>query len=69
MGDVLFSVVNVARHVDVDAEHALNGTTRRFIERFAFMERELRQRDKTVEVSSLDVLNALWDAAKDQDPT
>ena len=64
IGDLLFAVVNLARHVDADPEAALRGTNRKFEERFATVERALAERGKTPEQSSLAEMDALWDAAK-----
>ncbi len=66
LGDVLFSVVNVARHLRVDAEHALTGTIERFQRRFGYVQRELEARGLATEEAELDVMNALWDEAKAQ---
>jgi len=64
LGDVLFSVVNIARHFEVDAEHALTGTIGRFMERFGYITQELERRGQTTETASLDEMDALWDEAK-----
>ena len=69
LGDVLFSVVNVARHLNVDAEKSLNDTTKRFVERFTFMQQQLSAGDRSVEDSSMEELNDLWDMAKTQGQT
>lgn len=67
-GDVLFSLVNVARWLNVEAEDALRSTNKRFYERFRFMEE--RCRSKSVDISSLsmDELDALWEEAKKKEP-
>ena len=59
LGDVLFSLVNLARHMDEDAELALRGATRRFEERFRRMEQE-----GPLAGLSLDDLNRRWERAK-----
>jgi ATP diphosphatase len=63
-GDLLFAVVNLARHLDADPEAALRATNRKFERRFAFIESALAARGKTPEQSSLDEMDALWNAAK-----
>jgi ATP diphosphatase len=63
-GDLLFAVVNLARHLDADPEAALRGTNAKFERRFAFIERALAANGKTAEQSSLAEMDALWDAAK-----
>jgi nucleoside triphosphate diphosphatase len=63
MGDLLFTVVNLARHLHVDAEMALRGTNLRFRERFREMERAAR---KPLEEMSPEELEGLWGEAKKQ---
>jgi ATP diphosphatase len=63
-GDLLFAVVNLARHLDADPESTLRMTNQKFERRFAWIERALRQRGKTPGESSLAEMDALWDAAK-----
>lgn len=64
IGDLLFAVVNLARHAKVDAEHALRGTNAKFERRFAFIERALADLGKRPENASLAEMDALWNAAK-----
>jgi nucleoside triphosphate diphosphatase len=64
VGDLLFAVVNLARHLDIDPETALRGTNRKFERRFGFIERELKTRGKRPEDASLAEMDTLWDAAK-----
>ena len=64
IGDLLFAVVNVARKLDVDAEQALIDATRRFQQRFEFVEDRLSERGKTPRSSSLEEMDALWNDAK-----
>jgi tetrapyrrole methylase family protein/MazG family protein len=66
LGDLLFTLANIARRLDVNAEEALQATNRKFIRRFQFIENELRQSSKTFDGSSLEELDALWDKAKEQ---
>lgn len=61
LGDVLFSLVNLARHHDVDPESALRGTVDRFMRRFAHVERQL---DGRLPGASLDEMEAAWQQAK-----
>jgi ATP diphosphatase len=63
-GDLLFAVVNLARHLDADPEAALRATNRKFERRFAFIEAALAARGRTPEQSSLDEMDGLWNAAK-----
>ena len=64
VGDLLFAVVNLARHLDCDPEGILRATNSKFERRFAAVERALAERGKSPEQSSLAEMDALWDAAK-----
>ena len=61
LGDLLFTVVNLGRHLGVDAEMALRGCNRRFRQRFSAME---QASERPLEELSPDELEALWAAAK-----
>jgi tetrapyrrole methylase family protein/MazG family protein len=63
-GDLLFTLVNIARRQGVDAEAALREANRRFFDRFAFMEKLCRQRGLAFNELSFDEQNALWEEAK-----
>jgi ATP diphosphatase len=63
-GDLLFAVVNLARHLDADPERILRGTNQKFERRFALIERALAARGKSPAESTLDEMDALWNAAK-----
>ncbi len=67
LGDVLFSVVNVARLSSVDAEHALHGAIEKFRRRFTSMEGALRARGKSVGAVSPEELEQSWEAVKAQE--
>ena len=64
IGDLLFAAVNVARHLKVDPERAMEKTCNKFVSRFADMERQAVQESKTLGELSLDELEALWQNAK-----
>jgi nucleoside triphosphate diphosphatase len=64
LGDLLFAVVNLARHLDVDPETTLRGANRKFEQRFAAIERALADRGKTPQAATLEEMEALWNAAK-----
>ncbi|MGB7079120.1 MAG: nucleoside triphosphate pyrophosphohydrolase [Xanthobacteraceae bacterium] len=64
VGDLLFAVVNLARHVDADPEAVLRGTNRKFQRRFAAIERALAAEGKTPAESTLAEMDALWNEAK-----
>src|SRR5712671_5652034 len=62
-GDLLFAVVNLARHLDADPEAVLRATNQKFERRFASIERALAARGKTPSEAALAEMDALWDAA------
>ena len=64
IGDLLFVVANLARHVQVDPEQALRGANAKFERRFAHIEARLKDEGRTPEQASLDEMDALWDEAK-----
>ena len=66
-GDLLFALVNLARHVDADPEMALRGANAKFERRFAYIERALASKGRTLEGASLEEMDALWDEAKDNE--
>jgi ATP diphosphatase len=63
-GDLLFALVNLARHVGADPEMALRGTNAKFERRFAYIERALAAQGRSLEGASLEEMDALWDEAK-----
>ena len=64
-GDLLFAVVNLARHVKADPEMALRGANAKFERRFAYIERALEARGQPLKEATLDEMDALWNEAKD----
>ena len=64
VGDLLFAVVNLARHLDADPEGILRDTNAKFERRFAAIERALAARGKTPNDASLTEMDKLWDEAK-----
>ncbi len=67
LGDVIFSVVNLARFLDISAENALRLTNKKFIKRFIYIENALEKSGKKFEDSSLVELDQIWNQAKDQE--
>ena len=67
IGDLLFSVVNLCRFLNVQAEEALRKANRKFISRFQQMEAELERRGKTFKDYDLAGLNQIWDEAKSKE--
>ncbi|MEL6315936.1 MAG: MazG nucleotide pyrophosphohydrolase domain-containing protein, partial [Pseudomonadota bacterium] len=64
MGDLLFVLANLARHLDVDPEEALRKTNAKFTRRFEAIEAALAADGRRPEDSDLAEMDALWDAAK-----
>ncbi len=64
MGDLLFTLANLARKLDVDPEAALAGTNRKFRHRFAAVEEGLAAKGKTAAEATLEEMDELWEAAK-----
>lgn len=67
IGDLLFSVVNLARHLKVDPETALRSANGKFDRRFRFIESVVRDQGRALEGCSLEELDALWGEAKRQE--
>jgi tetrapyrrole methylase family protein/MazG family protein/ATP diphosphatase len=64
LGDLLFAIVNLARKLDLDAEHSLREATDRFGRRFRHMEEKLEATGRTVKSASPEEQNQLWEEAK-----
>ena len=64
LGDLLFSIVNLARFLEIDPEEALNCTSQKFINRFEFMEEYAKSLDKDFKLLSLEEKEELWKKAK-----
>lgn len=63
-GDLLFTLANIARRLDIDLEMALRSANQRFHHRFAYMEEVCRERGLNLASLSLDEQNTLWEEAK-----
>lgn len=64
LGDVIFSLVNLGRHLKIDSEAALSGTNEKFRSRFHHVERALNASGSSLEASSLNEMEELWQQAK-----
>jgi tetrapyrrole methylase family protein / MazG family protein len=64
IGDLLFTVVNVARWTKVDPEDALRAMTKRFAARFRQIEEAARESGRSIEEMSIEEMDALWELAK-----
>ncbi|WP_162063429.1 nucleoside triphosphate pyrophosphohydrolase [Vibrio taketomensis] len=67
LGDLLFSVVNLARHLEVNPEVALAKANLKFVRRFSQVERKVQQNEKKLEQCSLDELEEYWQKAKQEE--
>lgn len=68
LGDLLFTLVNLARHLGVDPETALNSANDKFATRFSRVERALRRRRLDLDKAGLRVLEEAWQASKTTSP-
>src|SRR5687767_2603307 len=67
-GDVVFSLINYARFLLVDAENALERTNKKFIKRFTEMEQQALQSGKDLHKMTLQEMDAIWNSIKRQNP-
>ena len=63
-GDVLFSMVNYARFLDINPENALERTNKKFIKRFQYLEKKAKEAGKTLKEMSLAEMDVFWEEAK-----
>jgi MazG family protein len=63
-GDLLFALVNYSRFIGVNPENALRATVAKFITRFQYIERRLKELGKDVHASTLEEMDKLWEEAK-----
>jgi MazG family protein len=67
VGDILFSIVNLARHLQVEPEEALRHSNAKFKERFAYIERQLKKQGREPTDATLEEMDRLWEEAKTAD--
>jgi XTP/dITP diphosphohydrolase len=65
-GDVVFSLINYARFLQIDAENALEMTNKKFIHRFTQMEEKAMQNGKKLDTMTLQEMDAIWNSIKQQ---
>ena len=65
IGDILFVLVNIARHLGVNPEIALQRTNRKFMQRFKYIEEKLQAKGKDIAEATLEEMEELWQEAKD----
>lgn len=66
IGDVFFSMANVSRLIGVNPEIALKHTNEKFVKRFKFVEKKLREEGKEISQTSLEEMDKIWEEAKDK---
>ena len=64
LGDVLFTVVNLSRHLDINPEQALNESTNKFMKRFKRIEKDLKNKKINIKKLSFEELDILWEKNK-----
>jgi tetrapyrrole methylase family protein/MazG family protein len=64
LGDLLFSIVNLSRHLDIDSEKSLRDTCKKFIKRFDYMEKYAEKNNLDFKKLSLEEKDRLWEIAK-----
>jgi len=67
VGDLLFTIVNLARKLHLDAESALKETARKFSKRFQYIEEQYRQNGENINEASLEELNSFWELSKKEE--
>lgn len=63
-GDVLFSLVNVGRFFNLNAEDSLRLTNRKFVKRFRYIEKQVKNSERTMSEVSLEEMDGFWEEAK-----
>lgn len=66
IGDVLFAMANLARHLDIDPDTALRGTNQKFRNRFSFIEKNIIKSGKSLDDVDLEAMEILWNKAKNE---
>lgn len=64
-GDVLFSLINYARFLDINPENALERTNKKFIQRFTYMEEKAKETGRPLKEMSLSEMDSIWNEAKE----
>ncbi|MNV90217.1 Nucleoside triphosphate pyrophosphohydrolase/pyrophosphatase MazG [compost metagenome] len=63
-GDLLFSLINYARHIGINPENALERTNKKFIERFTYLEQKAAENKQQLQEMSLEEMDVYWNEAK-----
>ena len=65
IGDLIFSIVNLARFLEINPEIALRGTLNKFIKRFDYIEKKIKENKLNFSECDLDLLESYWREAKE----
>ena len=68
LGDILFSIVNYARFININPENALRRTIKKYIKRFKYIEETLEKRGKKITESNLEEMDGIWNESKKSIP-
>ena len=66
IGDVLFSIVNLSRFLEISADNALRRTNRKFINRFKKVEKGIERKGKKMEEATLEEMDIIWNQSKEK---
>ena len=66
VGDLLFTIINLSRHLGISAENALRKSNKKFIKRFHLLENKISDLNKTIDECSTKDLNKLWEKIKSE---
>jgi tetrapyrrole methylase family protein/MazG family protein len=64
IGDIFFTLVNLSRHLNINAEFALKKTIKKFVKRFDYVEKQLKKQGKSLSKATLQEMDTLWEKAK-----
>jgi len=65
-GDLLFSLINYARHLGINPENALERTNKKFVRRFTYLENRAKENNQKIQDMSLAEMDVYWNEAKSQ---
>lgn len=63
-GDLMFSMINLSRFIQIDPENALERTNKKFIHRFQYIEAKAKEQNRSLKEMTLEEMDALWNEAK-----
>ncbi len=66
LGDLLFSVINISRHLGIDPSEALLHCNRKFMKRFAHVEKRMKEQGLEMKPGNLEIMDQFWDESKEK---